>query len=139
MRVEGLRVMLDAVKSAYADTGEAEIYRMGFSYGRAAWENLMEIHRPKTKEGLAEMLRIYVATGWGKCELLELNQASLHARVKLQDGFESDGLSTGKPECYFIGGHLAGALSAYFGADVRAHEARCVSRGDDHCEFELST
>jgi len=138
MRVEGIRVMLDATKSAYAAEGEAEIYRMGFSYGRAAWQNLMEIHRPKTKEGLAEMLRIYVATGWGRFELLDLNPGRMHARVKLQDGFESEGLSTGKPECYFIGGHLAGALTAYFGADVKAHETKCISQGDSHCEFELS-
>ena len=139
MRVEGLRVMLDAVKSAYADTGEAEIYRMGFSYGRAAWDNLMQIHRPKTKEGLAEMLKIYIATGWGKFELLEFNPSHLRARVKLMDGFESEGLSTGKPECYFIGGHLAGCLSSYFGADVKAQETKCLSRGDSHCEFEVST
>ena len=139
MRVEGLRVMLDAVKSSYADTGEAEIYRMGFSYGRAAWENMMGILRPKTKEGLAEMLRIYTATGWGRIELLDLDPKRLHARVKLQDGFESEGLATGKPECFFIGGHLAGALSGYFGADVRVHETKCISRGDSHCEFEVST
>jgi len=138
MRVEGLRVMLDSVKSAYADTGEAEIYRMGFSYGRAAWDNLMRIHHPKTKEGLAEMLRIYTATGWGRFELLDLNPARYHARLKLLDGFESEGLSTGKPECYFIGGHLAGALSSYFGADVRAQETKCVSKGDSNCEFEVS-
>jgi len=138
MRVEGLRVMLDGVKSAYADTGEAEIYRMGFSYGRAAWQNLLETHRPKTKEGLAEMLGIYAATGWGLCELLDLNPARFRARIKLEEGFESEGLATGKPECYFIGGHLAGALSSYFGADVKAHETKCVSRGDPHCEFELS-
>jgi len=138
MRVEGLRVMLDGVKSAYTDTGEAEIYRMGFSYGRAAWENLMGVHHPKSKEGLAEMLRIYVATGWGKVDLLEFNPQHLHARLKLEDGFESEGLSTGKSECYFIGGHLAGLMSSYFGADLKAHETRCVSKGDSYCEFELS-
>jgi uncharacterized protein len=138
MRVEGLRVMLDAVKSAYADTGEAEIYRMGFSYGRAAWENLLRVHRPKTKEGLEEMLRIYIATGWGRFELMELNPSRLRARVKMEDGFESEGLDTGKPECYFIGGHLAGALSSYFGADVKTQETKCVSSGDSHCEFEVS-
>jgi len=138
VRVEGFRVMLDTVKSAYHDAGEAELYRLGFSYGRAAWENLVETHRPKTKEGLAEMLKIYTSTGWAKVDLLELNPSRLHARVKMEDGFESAGLSTGRPECYFIGGHLAGAISAYFGADLKAHETRCTSQGDSHCEFEIS-
>ena len=138
MRVEGLRVMLDAVKSTNPGTGEAEIYRQGFSYGRFAWLSLMEVHRPKTKEGLAEMLRIYVATGWGRFELLELNPARMHARVKVEEGFESTGLETGEPECYFIAGHLAGAISSYFGADMKVQEKKCVSRRDSHCEFEVS-
>jgi len=138
MRVEGLRVMLDAVKSASSNTGEAEIYRQGLTYGIAAWRNLMEIHRPKTKEGFLEMLKIYVSTGWGKVDLLDLNPEHLRARVKMAEGFESSGLSTGKAECYFIGGHLAGALTAYFGAEVKAHETKCVSKGDSHCEFEFS-
>ena len=139
MRVEGFRVMLDTVKSAYPDRGEAEIYRLGFSYGRAAWENLMTIHRPKTREGLGEMLKIYASTGWGRLELLDLNSNRLSAKVKLEDGFESVDLSTGKPECFFIGGHLAGAFSSYFGADLRAQETKCVAQGDSHCEFAIST
>ncbi len=139
MRVEGLRVMLDAVKLADPKTGEADIYQQGLSYGKAAWHNLMDIHHPKTREGLVEMLKIYSATGWCRAELSELNVPRLQARVKMTDAFESSGLSTGKAECYFTGGHLAGAFSAYFGADVRALETKCTSKGDSHCEFEISS
>ena len=137
MRVEGLRVMLDGVKMAVAD-GNSAIYQQGFSYGKAAWDNLMGIHRPKTKEGLVEMLKIYGATGWGKIELAEVSLGNHSARVRMFDGFECAGLSTGAPECYFVGGHLAGAFSAYFGTEVGARETKCVSSGNNHCEFEFS-
>ncbi len=136
MRVEGLRVMLDAVKSADPETGGAMIYQQGYSYGKAAWDNLFGVSRPKSKEGLAEMLNLYVATGWGKIELTEFSPGHSHARVKMEEAFECAGLITGKAECFFIGGHLAGAFSAYFGKEVKIRETRCVSKGDAHCEFE---
>jgi predicted hydrocarbon binding protein len=138
MRVEGLRAMLDAVRSADPVGGEASAYAQGFSYGDAAWRNLFGTHRPKTREGFAEMLKIYVATGWGKIEIAEFNPGKTTARVKLSEGFECVGLSTGKPESHFIRGHLAGAFSAYFGREVRAVETKCLSKGDPHCEFEFS-
>jgi predicted hydrocarbon binding protein len=138
MRVEGLRAMLDAVKSSDPWAGEAAIYAQGFSYGRAAWENLFGIHRPKTKESLADMLKIYVATGWGRIELLDINPTHKTAKVKLVEAFECTGLSTGKPESHFISGHLAGAFSAYFGSDVKAVETKCMAKGDSHCEFDIS-
>ena len=138
MRVEGLRIMLDSVKAAEPGVGEEAIYQQGFSYGRAAWTNLMAVHRPQTREGLAEMLKIYMATGWGKVELLDVNQSHSHARIRMEESFESTGLDTGKAECYFIAGHLAGAMSGYFKAEVKAVETKCRAKGDPHCEFQIS-
>jgi len=138
MRVEGLRVMLVSVKATEPGVGEEAIYLQGFSYGKAAWDNLMGIHHPKTREGLAEMLKIYIATGWGKTELLDVNVAHYHARIKMEEAFESTGLNTGKVECYFIAGHFAGMMSAYFGSEVKTVETKCRSRGDPHCEFQIS-
>jgi predicted hydrocarbon binding protein len=138
MRVEGLRAMLDAVRSNDPWAGEAATYTQGFTYGKKAWENLFGIHRPKTRESLADMLNIYVATGWGKIELSDVNPAHRTAKVKLSEGFECMGLSTGKPESHFVRGHLAGAFSAYFGSDVKAVETKCTAKGDSLCEFEIS-
>jgi len=137
MRIEGLRVMLDAVKASKGGAGEAAIYQQGFSFGKAAWDNLIQVHRPVSKEGLAEMLRIYTATGWGRTELTDLNVPQVQARVRMSECFESVGLNTGKAECYFVGGHLAGAFTGYFGVYVRAQETKCVSKGDSQCEFEI--
>jgi uncharacterized protein len=138
MRVEGLRVMLDSIMAAEPETGEKVIYTQGFNYGRAAWDNLFQIHRPQTKEGVAEMLNIYFATGWGRPELVEFNPGQMKAKVRMGAAFECDGRSTGRPEGHFLSGHLAGFLSAYFGTELGAVERHCVSKGDSHCEFEIS-
>lgn len=141
MRVEGLRAMLSVINPDDPEARKAwagAIYSQGRSYGRAAWENLFGVHRPKTKEGLIEMLSIYVATGWGKVELLELDLAHRKARIKLEEGFECAGMSTGTCVGHFMSGHLAGAMSSYFGEEVESTETKCVSKGDDHCEFAIS-
>jgi predicted hydrocarbon binding protein len=138
MRVEGLRVMLDGIMAANPEMGEKLVYTQGFNYGRAAWENLFQIHRPDTKEGVAEMLNVYFATGWGKPELMEFNPGQMKAKVRMGAAFECDGRTTGRPEGRFVSGHLAGCLSAYFDTELGAVESHCVSKGDSHCEFEIS-
>ncbi len=131
-------MMLGGIKAANPDTGTAAIYQQGLSYGLAAWSNLYGTHRPQTGQGLAEMLRLYTATGWAKVDLEEYSPANLRARVRVEKGFECDGVTTGTAEGYFFGGHLAGAFSAFFDTSVRAVEVKCVSKGDAHCEYEIS-
>ncbi len=138
LRVEALRGMIDAVKKANPETGEAVIYDQGFAYGKAAWMDLLNIHRPSTEEGLAEMLQLFNAKGWSKVELEEFDPDRRFAKVRMSEGFECSDRSTGKPEGHFLGGVLAGALTVYFGTEVIATEAKCTSRGDKHCVFEVS-
>jgi predicted hydrocarbon binding protein len=135
MRIAGVRAVLDAAKSG--PDGERLVYEQGFNYGKAAWLDMMSVYRPNTREGWAEELRIYVATGWGQIDLLELDFRARWAKVRMREGFECAGLRTGRPESNFIRGHLAGAFSAYFGTDVGAFETKCSSMGHPYCEYEI--
>ena len=136
MRMEGARAMLNAAKSV--PNGEMVVYEQGFDYGKTAWSDLMTVFRPKTREGFMEELKIYSATGWGLVELVELDFKARRSKIRVREGFECVGMTTGKAEGNFFGGHLAGALSAYFGIDVRAVERKCVSKGDGYCEFDIA-
>ena len=138
MRIEGVRAMLDAVKFADSEKGEQSVYNQGLSYGKVSWAKTMSIYHPKTKEGLAEMLEIYAATGWGRPELTDLDVQRRRAKVRFRDNFECVDAGTGRPASHFIRGHLAGAMSVFFGSDVKALETKCISKGDSHCEFEMS-
>jgi len=134
----GLRALLDSMKSVNQGSGDATIHSHGFSYGKAAWENLLSGFRPKTKEGFAEMLGIYSALGWGRPELVDIDLNKRKAKVRLRDSFECEGMNTGEPECNFVKGHISAAFSTFFGGYVRATEKKCVSKGDEFCEFEIS-
>jgi predicted hydrocarbon binding protein len=138
MSTLGLRALLDSVKSADSTSGEASIYSHGYNYGKAAWESLLSTFRPTTKEGVAEMLGIYSALGWGRPELIDLDFSKRRAKVRLTDSFECEETSTEGPACNFIRGHISAAFSALFGGYVRAEEKKCASKGDQFCEFEIS-
>ena len=133
-----LRKMLEAVLAADREEGGQAIYNQGFNLGQATYERLFSTHRPKNRAGLAEMLKIYSATGWGRLELPGLDTEHKRAKLKLEEGFECTDVHSGKPASNFIRGHLAGVLSTYFGSEVKAVETRCISKGDPHCEFEVS-
>jgi len=136
MRINGIRRMLNTILEAQPKDGPKTVYDLGFNYGKDAWKNLMETHRPKTKEGLAEMLKIYNATGWGRAELVELDVKHMKARVHFSDSFECSPDQETKGS-NLIRGHIAGAFSSFFQTDVNAVEHSCASRGDDHCDFEV--
>ncbi|MDA4123889.1 MAG: hypothetical protein OK438_00370 [Thaumarchaeota archaeon] len=138
MRMEYVRKIFDAVRKGIGASGDQVIYNQGFDYGKATWVNTFSVFRPTSVAALSEVLQIYSAVGWGQVALLELDVKTRRARITMTDGFECTGLATGKAESYFVRGHIAGAMSAYFGTDVKASETKCLSMGDKHCEFELS-
>ncbi len=137
MRMGNVQVMLDAIRRAGGDRGNDVLYDAGFEYGKATWQNLFGTARPRSREGLAEMLHIYSAVGWGRVELPELDGTHQKACVRMTEGFECTGLKSESASSHFIRGHLAGAMSAYFGTDLKGRETRCISMGDAYCEFSL--
>jgi predicted hydrocarbon binding protein len=138
MRTASLRTMFATIMAADREEGKRAIYDQGFSYARATYDSLFSIYRPKGKEGLAEILKTYSATGWGRLELLSLDPGSKRAKLKLEEGFECTDMKTGEPESNFIRGHLAGVLSTFFRSRVKAVETKCISKGDPCCEYEVS-
>ncbi len=138
MRVGALRGMIEAVMTADPENGPSTVYEQGFAYGKTAWSDLLNIHRPMSKEGLEEMLQILNAIGWAKAELDQLDVVHHRARVGMNEGFECSGRMTGRPEGNFLGGVLAGVLSDYFEREVKAVETKCVSKGDAQCVFEVA-
>ncbi|HMD79515.1 MAG TPA: V4R domain-containing protein [Nitrososphaerales archaeon] len=137
LRVSMTKTIFNVVR-AVPGIGEEVLYRMGFESGKSTWQDLFARLHPATKEALADNLGIYAAVGWGRPELVELDQVGRRARIAFAEGFECEGTATGKPYSHFTRGHLAGAISAYFKADLKCVETRCVSAAARYCEFLVS-
>lgn len=139
MRVGGLHAMFDSVVKGHPKEGAEELYHLGFEYGKEAWTKLVGVYKPKSKESLNEALKIYSATGWGRPELQEFDPGRMRARLKVSECFECSAQGEGARGSNFVRGHLAGALSAYFGQDVDCAETKCVKDGSPTCEFEITS
>ena len=137
LRVSMSKVMFDVVR-AVPGIGDEVLYRMGFESGKSTWQDLITRLKPATKEALADVLAIYAAVGWGRPELIELDQPGRRARLAFGEGFECEGVATGKPYSQFTRGHLAGAFSAFLKSDVKCVETRCLSAGARYCEFQIT-
>lgn len=137
MRAEQVKGMFDVVRGV-PGIGDDVLYKMGFQYGKNTWQKLFGLFQPKTGVSVADDLQIYTAVGWGRIELLELNPTARQAKVRFYDGFECIGTSYSRPYCHFTRGHIAGAFSAHFKADMNCTEVRCAATGEKYCEFDVS-
>jgi predicted hydrocarbon binding protein len=139
MRSDYVRVMLDFIRKSDPGKGNEMAYRLGYEYGKASMQNLIQIFRPTTSADVANALQIYSAVGWGRPELLEYDSQSKHVRVRFSDGFECVGADSKKPAGYFTVGHMAGWLSPVMGADLQGEEKACAATGASHCDFVFTS
>lgn len=137
MRSSMSKVIFDVVR-AVPGIGEEVLYRMGYESGKHTWQELVNRLKPTSRESIGDVMTIYAAVGWGRAELLEFDPATKRARLAFAEGFECEGIATGKPYSHFTRGHLAGAFSVFFKSDVKCVETRCLAAGFKYCEFQIS-
>jgi predicted hydrocarbon binding protein len=131
-RMETAQSMLDEIR---ATAGAEVVYRAGYKHGLNAWKKIFTEFRPGTQEGLAEVLHILGAVGWGVFELHSVDFKHKMAVIRMSEGFECQGITSNESYSQFIRGHITGCLTAYFGVDMNVVESKCTSKGDKQCEF----
>ncbi|MDE1854248.1 MAG: hypothetical protein KGI38_10965 [Thaumarchaeota archaeon] len=112
-------------------------YQMGIKHGRPTWDDLLSMNRVRDKADLEELISIYAAIGWGSAEVASFDLASRNAVVRIRENFEcGSGTKKSHPGSNFVRGHLAGLFSSLFGGETTVKETRCISKGDEYCEFK---
>ncbi len=94
--------------------------------------------KPTFEEGFAALSAVAASAGWGKWEIVSIDQAAQIARVRVHHSWESVvdgavGLSWGSP---YLGGKLAGIFQRYFDvSNCWAEQTAFQARGDKYDEF----
>ena len=94
--------------------------------------------KPTFAEGFAALGAIAASAGWGRWELISVDQAKRIGRVRVHHSWESVaqrgiGVSWGSA---YIGGKFAGIFQRYFGvSNCWAEQTAYQSRGDQYDEF----
>ena len=131
----------EMVRGLYREVGQTAavfLYHLAYSGGRFLAEYLSEKLGLRGRELLAEALKIYQASGWGRVEIVECDLHKLRVVLRLYDSIECEAFrGSGEAASQFIRGHLSGLLSGLLRTDVRVMETKCIAKGDPYCEFYM--
>ncbi len=138
LRAEFFTYMEKKIREVFADGADTLLYLIGLEHGRPTWLNLANQLPLQEKEGTAHSLQIYGAVGWAVPELKAFDAERKTASVVMRENFECMGRKSSVGTSHFVRGHLAGAFTAIFGKEVKCEEVRCIAKGDEACEFQIS-
>jgi predicted hydrocarbon binding protein len=132
--------ILDLLK----DAGPLVMYELGLEYGFDV--GFQGKARAKAKGSVIDLFTYYVmVSGWGRFEVSELKLLKDGAPprkfdVRVYDNFfaKASKSDTGNPSCFFLSGLLAGLAEGAFSTGYNCLETKCVTAGDDQCEFVLT-
>ncbi len=115
------------------------LYPGGFTGGKLSGERYRDEFGLTEREAVAFMCRMGGEIGWGRFQLLELDEDTLRLCIKVENSPFAASYGAGAPGgvCHIIRGVLGGLGAGVFGTDVIARETHCEARGDAECRFEV--
>jgi len=132
-----LSAMFEEMRKQWGSAGEALIYYLGYAAGRNYAKHIMERYEELSMRQLSLILRdIGQAYGWA---ILDTEIREEEIVVKAKELFECkpiEGMRS-KPYSQFFRGYISGAASEILGKEMIAEEVKCISKGDEHCEFVI--
>jgi predicted hydrocarbon binding protein/predicted amino acid-binding ACT domain protein len=118
------------------------LYTLGFQSGRLAYESHMRIAGGNAQAAVKVAEAFFQLLGYGKLEVLRIDDARREAVVRFYDNFECE-LFKGAGEIRagitrgFVGGWLAARWGVSKAEEVIVREEKCIARGDPYCEARV--
>lgn len=118
------------------------LYTLGFQSGRLAYESHVRIAGGDARAAVKVAEAFFQLLGYGKLEILKIDDARREAVVRVYDSFECELFkSTGEIRAGIIRGFVGGWLAARWGVekaeDVIVREEKCIAKGDSYCELRF--
>lgn len=115
------------------------LWNMGYGSGKEIWDFIYGWRKAAVRELVELMLKIFIALGWfSKYEVIEYSPVNKYAKIRIWDNWECQARGvSGRTESHFIRGVFAGFFTKHFDIDCQAFETKCISKGDEFCEFDI--
>lgn len=115
-----------------------EIYehmRLSFDQGWAA--PVKKTYGFKPKDFFRWLIDLSNVAGWGKSDLIELDDATSSGIFRTNNGIIADFFKgkSDEPVCHIWRGLASGGATALFEKDMDLIEVKCLAKGDLFCEF----
>ena len=124
------------VRTRTTGMSEPFLYDSGMISGIRTYQWLSDkfkLEEKDVKEKTFYTDAFFSQSGMGKIEFLKKGERVL--RFKKGTFFAKRAGRTGKKVCYYVAGFIAGATNTITGREYKVEEVRCISDGDDHCDF----
>jgi predicted hydrocarbon binding protein len=144
MSIDGIfyRGLWDRLMSDFGPGAAIVLYEMGLGYGELMGKEI--VNRGMGRLGVyKDFLDRGVKSGMGTFEVPMLAAVISGFRgrilVRLKDSFFATSVgTTGKCECHIVRGMIVGAARVVLHKSLTCEETKCLSKGDQYCEFVLS-
>lgn len=118
------------------------LYQMGLAYGDLLGRRILRMGQGVSSNPSAYLER-YSSLAMGKFEFPPIasiiQQPNSPVRIRLRDSFFARSLGkTGQAECHIVRGLLEGTAKSFLKTDLVCSEEKCISKGDELCEFLLT-
>jgi len=137
------RDMFDNLVTDFGSGGRVIIYKLGHASGMESYKHFSRIlGRDGVGKRIPDLISLYEANGWGRVEAAGDSIGGFSLRpfrgaLRLYDCFECTGVKAKAPNSDFIRGHIEGMIFALTGKHVKCEETKCISVGDEYCEFQV--
>jgi predicted hydrocarbon binding protein len=136
MRVETLQGMRREVCKALGTGANVVCYLAG----KGAGKSLAELLQRRTKSGTIQeayekVAEIYERCGWGVMQSVMFRQKTGEFLIRIHNNAFSRGIRSRTSSCYYLKGLLEGILEQLTGKCARSEETKCMTKGDEYCEF----
>ncbi len=112
------------------------LYEIGFGCGKKAGRWMVEefgLEGRDIREKVRYSNAFFECSGAGEIEFFKEGERRI---LRFRGGsFLARRLRTGSKACHYLAGFIAGVTEVFTGRKFRVEEVRCVSQGDEHCDF----
>lgn len=131
-----LSTLLNTLKKKWESAGEVTLFRMGEAVGEDIYRVIRSTYKVVGEEFINIMNIIFRLMGWAeKLEVSKYEKENIV--IKVFDCIECKYIKSQYPNSQFFRGVLLGVFKQLFNTDIQVIEDRCMSKGDDHCQFKI--
>lgn len=135
-RVDWLKDLFKRFEKRFGSGGKTFLFYMGLEGGRSAAAEIREKTKLTGKELVEAILKMLQALGHGIFKVEKCDLEKLEIIITAKELYECLPSNKDIDEgSQFFRGYLSGVLTEAFKQDLVAIEVKCISRGDQYCEF----
>ena len=124
----------------HSRTGAQEaLFQGGYRGGYLTAKKYKEMQNLSDSRTISFMMTMGAEIGWGNFQLIEYDFENRKLQIMVENSAfaEAYGDAT-EGVCHLISGVLSGLASVIFSINCTASETKCLAKGDECCEFNVS-